>query len=61
MGGMEEIFKLEYHPQGGQPRRVRFLVEPGSEVIERVVECRENGAWKRHHAEHVDYLAYSDE
>lgn len=58
---MEEIFRLEFHPVDGYPRRVRFLVDSGSNNIERVVEQRADSSWTRVRSEVIDYFQYSDE
>ena len=57
---MDEMFRLEYHPINGHPRRVRFLVTPGENELERVTERRANGSWKRVDVETIDYFEYSD-
>lgn len=57
---MQEIFKLEFHPVDGPPRRIRFLAEDGAEDLARVVEVRREGAWCHRHTDVVDYSAYSD-
>ncbi len=57
---MEEIFRVEYHPVNGHPRRIRFLLDGGHEDLQRVTERRTRGAWRVVDRETIDYFEYSD-
>jgi len=56
---MTEIFRLEYHPQGGAPRRIRFLTIAKSDDIQIVAEERDGRSWTRVGIQTVDYFEYS--
>jgi hypothetical protein len=58
---MDEIFRLEYHPIDGRPRRIRFLVKRGHNEIERVTEHQTRGEWVEIDTDIIDYFEYSDE
>jgi len=57
---MTEIFRLEYHPEGAAPRRIRFLTIAGSDDIQIVAEEREERSWVRVGIQTVDYFEYSE-
>jgi hypothetical protein len=58
---MKQIFKLEYHPVGTNPRRIRFLLQPEAENIRQVTEERVDGTWTEVRVEIVEYFEYSDD
>jgi len=59
--GMAVIFKMEYHPIGRPPRRIRVLEMPDTDRIRRVTEERRDGVWTEIDAGTIDYFEYADE
>lgn len=57
---MTEIFRVEYHPTNGHPRRIRFLIEGSSDQLQRVTERQARNAWREVDRERIDYFEYSD-
>lgn len=59
---MNEIFKVEFHPADGPPRRIRFIQRGGNHLIEKVVEEKVSSSWEQvEKPEFVEYFEYSDE
>ncbi|CCQ34466.1 hypothetical protein [Halorhabdus tiamatea] len=58
---MAVIFKMEYHPIGSPPRRIRVLDGSNADRIRRVTEERQDGEWTQLEAEVIDYFEYADE
>lgn len=58
---VQTIFRLEYHPVNGHPRRVTFLLSGPDEILHRVTERRTQGTWREIDREQITYFEYSDQ
>jgi len=58
---MVVLFRMEYHPIGGPPRRIRVFVVPESDRIRHVTEERQGGGWIEIDSAVIEYFEYADE
>jgi hypothetical protein len=55
-----EIFRFEYHPENGNPRRLRVVMD-ADDALYFVTEFNSKTGWRISDRESIDYFEYSDE
>jgi len=56
-----EIFRFEYHPVDGPPRRFRVVLDSRHGALRRINERETDSGWELVDANEIDYFEFNDE